>query len=171
MISVAASYLLRDTDPVIDIRLASEEDYGPLFTLQRAAFVDEARIYGTPFVPSLDETFDEFTVRLGVSTSWVAQLERRIVGAVSLRRYREGGPDVERLMVAPDCRGMGIASSLLSTLERYAASSGETHLQLIVGDLADDNRSIYRHLGWVSQHSHQLEGREHVLLHSLRKTL
>ncbi len=74
-------------------------------------------------------------------------------------------------MVAPDCRGMGIASSLLSTLERYAASSGETHLQLIVGDLADDNRSIYRHLGWVAQHSHQLEGREHVLLHSLRKTL
>jgi hypothetical protein len=29
----------------------------PSFTLQRASFVDEARIYETPFVPALDETF------------------------------------------------------------------------------------------------------------------
>ena len=83
-----------------------------MFTLQRAAFVDEGRLYGTPDVPALIETKVEFTARLAKSQSWVAVDQRRIVGAVSLRVYR-GAPDVERLMVAPDRRSEGIASKLL----------------------------------------------------------
>lgn len=95
------------------IRRLDSADYGQVFTLQRASFVDEARIYETPFVPALDETFDEFIARMDASTSWVAAHDGRIVGAISLRTYRRGIPSVERLMVAPDCRGQGISSVLL----------------------------------------------------------
>ena len=45
------------------IRRLDSAEYGQVFTLQRASFVDEARIYETPFVPALDETFDEFITR------------------------------------------------------------------------------------------------------------
>lgn len=155
---------------MIEIRPSAERDYGALLTLQRAAFVDEARIYNTPFVPSLDETFDELTTRMNETTSWVAELDGRIVGAVSLRNYRDGGPDVERLMVAPDRRGMGISSMLLAALERHAVDQGHHQLQLIVGDLAADNRAIYNHLGWTEQYSHRLQGADHVLLHTMSKT-
>lgn len=156
---------------MIDIRSATVQDYGPVLTLQRAAFVDEARIYETPFVPSLDETLDELTTRMESSTSWVAELNGRIVGAVSLRNYRDGGPDVERLMVAPDCRGQGISRQLLATVEEQAIRSGFAELRLIVGDLATDNRALYNHLGWVEQFSHPLEGAQHILLHTMTKRL
>jgi len=153
------------------IRAVTLADYGAVFSLQRAAFVDEARIYGTPFVPALDETLGELSERMETSESWVALHDGRIVGAVSLRDYRVGGPDVERLMVAPDRRGTGLSRRLLRAAEEHAAADGHRRLQLIVGDLAIDNRAIYRHLGWVEQSTEPLVGFEHVILHTMTKEL
>ncbi len=153
------------------IRSLTSTDYGQVFTLQRAAFVDEARLYETPYVPALDETFEELTSRLEASNSWVATLGERIVGAISLRKYRDGVPDVERLMVAPDCRGQGIASVLLNSAEDHAREQGHEVVQLIVGDLATDNRALYRHLGWVERSTETLAGFDHVVLHTMTKPL
>ena len=153
------------------IRPVEPNDFGEVFTLQRSAFVDEARLYETPFVPALDETFDAFTARMQSSSSWAAVQANRIVGAASLRNYRDGVLDVERLMVAPDCRGQGIASVLLRVLEDAARAAGHRSLQLIVGDLALDNRSIYSHLGWTEIRSERLDGFEHVVLHTMSKPL
>jgi GNAT superfamily N-acetyltransferase len=153
------------------IRPLSSADHGEVFTLQRAAFVDEARLYETPSVPALDETLEELTSRLEASTSWVATLGERIVGALSLRNYRDGIPDIERLMVAPDCRGQGIASVLLNTAEDHAREQGHQVLQLIVGDLATDNRALYRHLGWVQRSTKRLAGFDHVVVHTMTKQL
>ena len=61
----------------MQIRRLSVDDIGAVFTLQRAAFVDEARLYDTPFVPALDETLDELTARLDQSESLVAVDEGR----------------------------------------------------------------------------------------------
>lgn len=146
-------------------------DYGEAFTLQRAAFVDEARIYGTPFVPALDETFDEFSTRLDDSVSWAALLGARIVGAVSLRSYRPGGPDVERLMVAPDCRRQGIASILLTVAEDHARDAGYDSMQLIVGADATTNRSMYKALGWIESDGTPLEDFPKVVVHTMTKHL
>ena len=151
------------------IRPAIPGDRGALFTLQRASFVDEARLYETPFVPALDETFDQFNRRHDASLTWVAEFDGRIVGAVSLRDYRPGGPDVERLMVAPDCRGQGISSVLLRVVEDHAHANGVEALQLIVGAVAEQNREIYRHLGWEEGEHTPLAGFEHVILVSMSK--
>lgn len=153
------------------IRAVEPSDLGEVFTLQRAAFVDEARLYETPFVPALDETFEDFTQRMASSTSWAAIHGNRIVGAVSMRTYRRGIPDVERLMVAPDCREQGISAVLLQVVEDTARSAGHQSLQLIVGHVATNNRAIYGHLGWVEESSENLVGFEHVLLHTMVKTL
>jgi len=92
------------------IRSAVPADTGEIFTLQRAAFVDEAWVYGTADVPSLTETLADTEARLAWSFTLVGTEAQRLVGAVSLRSYRPGGPDVERLMVAPDRRGAGLAA-------------------------------------------------------------
>ena len=152
------------------IRPVEPTDLGEIFTLQRAAFVDEARLYETAFVPALDETVDEFTERMQASNSWAAMQGNRIVGAVSLRTGRCGVANVERLMVAPDCRGQGISSVLLQVVEDAARLAGRQSLQLTVGELATNNRAIYRHLGWVEESSEYLVGFEHVLLHVMVKT-
>lgn len=109
----------------VRIRSAVSADYGEIYTLQLAAFVEEGRLYETPDVPALNETLNEFTTRLSMSDSWVAIDQQRIVGAVSLRAYR-GIPDVERLMVAPDRRNEGISSKLLKTVELAAIDAGHS---------------------------------------------
>lgn len=152
------------------IRPVVSTDYGEIFTLQRAAFVDEGRLYGTPDVPSLNETLDELAARLSMSDSWVAIDQERIIGAVSLREYR-GAPDVERLMVAPDRRGEGISSRLLKVAELAAIEAGHSSLQLIVGDLAVDNQRIYEHLGWRITNTFNLAEYEQVVLHNMTKKL
>ena len=150
------------------VRVATAADYGEVFSLQRAAFVDEARLYETPDVPALSETLDECVARLDSSTTWVAVDGHRIVGAVSMRRYR-GAPDVERLMVAPDRRGEGVAILLLDALAAHARAGGERLLQLIVGAVAIDNQAIYRHLGWEQVSTSPLDGHPTVLLHTMQK--
>lgn len=152
------------------IRSAESTDYGEIFTLQLAAFVDEARLYGTPDVPALNDTMDEFSKRLSMSDSWVAIDKTRIVGAVSLRAYR-GIPDVERLMVAPDRRGEGISSELLNVVELAAIDAGHSSLQLVVGDLAVNNQRIYEHLGWQRTNTYHLVEYEQVILHIMTKNL
>jgi tRNA (guanine37-N1)-methyltransferase len=152
------------------IRRVMAADHGEMFTLQRAVFVEEGRLYGTLDVPSLNETLVEFVARLDESESWVALDNYRIVGAVSLRTYR-GVPDIERLMVAPDRRGIGISSKLLEVAERAAIDAGYLSLQLVVGDLAVENQNIYEHLGWRRTNTFRLEEYEHVILHSMTKEL
>jgi len=74
-------------------------------------------------------------------------------------------------MVAPDCRGQGIASVLLQAVEDAAREAGHRSLQLIVGDLATANRAIYGHLGWTEVASEHLEDFEHVVVHTMAKPL
>ena len=155
---------------MLTIRPAVTKDYGEIMTLQRASFVDEARLYGTPDVPALNESAQELSDRLAKSRTWVAIDQTRIIGAVSLRAYR-GDPDIERLMVAPDRRGEKISSQLLAAAEHAAIKSNIRSLQLIVGDLAVDNQRIYAHLGWHRVSSFQLAGYEGVLLHNMAKCI
>lgn len=152
------------------IRAAESTDFGEMYTLQLAAFVDEARLYGTPDVPALRDSIEEFTERLSKCDSWIAIDQKRIVGAVSLRTYR-GIPDVERLMVAPDRRGESISTALLNVVEQSAIDAGHTSLQLVVSDLAVNNQRIYEHLGWRKSNTYHLEGNERVILHDMLKKL
>ena len=103
--------------------------------------MDEARLYGTPDIPALNQKFDVFVNRLDESKSWIAVDRNRIVGVVSLRRYR-GDPDVERLMVAPYRRGEGTSTLLMHALERESYKLGHRALQLIVGVTAIENQLI-----------------------------
>lgn len=43
---------------------ADDGDAGELLTLQRAAFVTEAQVYGDPRLPALTETLDELRAAL-----------------------------------------------------------------------------------------------------------
>lgn len=152
------------------ITTATSADHGEIFTLQRAAFVDEGRLYQSLDVPALSETLTEFKARLEQSRSWIAVEQNRIIGAVSLRTASRIA-NLERLMVAPDRRGEGISSTLLKVVERAAIEAGHSSLQLVVGDLALDNQQIYEHLGWRRCNSFHAEGYQHVILHHMSKDL
>lgn len=76
-------------DPVplceVVIAPAVAEDAGELLTLQRAAYVTEARIYGDPELPALIQTLPELQAELATATALKATAGHRIIGAVRAR--------------------------------------------------------------------------------------
>ena len=128
-----------------DIRV---EDAGEVLTLQRAAFVQEALIYGTPSLPPLTQTLDELVHELRDNLGCVAHDGPRLVGAI---RARLDGPLllVGRIAIAPDQQGGGIGSRLLAAVEDRGRAAGATEAELFTGSLSIANLRLYERLGYI----------------------
>ena len=163
---------MTDSESALQIRLVGPDETGAVWSLQRAAFVDEALLYGTPEVPALLDTHDDVSRRIAASDFTLVGIEAdRIVGAVSVRDYRPGGTDIERLMVAPDCRLRGIAGELMAAAEAAIRLSGAERVQLIVGELAVDNQRLYERLGYRAEDRFPLESHPLVIVITMGKSL
>ncbi|HWI30600.1 MAG TPA: GNAT family N-acetyltransferase [Microbacterium sp.] len=129
----------------LEIRPISPEDAGEVLTLQRAAFVQEALIYGTPDMPPLTQTLEELEAELVSNEGCVALIGPRMVGAV---RARVDGDLllVGRLAIAPDMQGRGIGSRLLAAVEERS-DAGEA--ELFTGSLSEANLRLYEREGYV----------------------
>jgi ribosomal protein S18 acetylase RimI-like enzyme len=127
-------------------RVIGSEHAGEVLTLQRAAFVAEARLYGTAEIPPLVETLDELRRELATTVTMGAWLGSRLVGAA---RLTLDGPIgwISRVAVAPDQQGQGIGSRLLATLEA-AAPSQVRRFQLAAGHRSSDNLAMYERRGY-----------------------
>ena len=128
-----------------DIRI---EDAGEVLTLQRAAFVQEALIYGTPDMPPLTQTLDELVHELHENLGLVALVGPRMVGAV---RARLDGSLmlIGRLAIAPDRQGDGIGSRLLGAVEERGLRAGADEAELFTGSLSEANLRLYEREGYV----------------------
>ena len=122
------------------------KDAGEVLTLQRAAFLAEAQLYGTTDIPPLRESFDEVRREIEATYSLGAFRGTRLVGAL---RLTVDGPVgwISRVAVAPDEQGRGIASHLLSDVERAAPPTVE-EFRLGAGAKSTRNRSMYEHRGY-----------------------
>ena len=82
---------------------------------------------------------------------WVAEFDGTIIGSVQLEGCRkENGrhrAEVQKLLVHSACRGRGVATRLMRTVEAFAKADGRTLLVLDTqaGSVAE---AVYRHLGW-----------------------
>src|SRR5580704_6260855 len=122
-------------------RVIGPEHAGEGLTVQRAAFVAEARLYGTTEIPPLVETLDEVRRELATTVTIGAWRGSRLVGAA---RLTLDGPIgwISRVAVAPDQQGQGIGSGLLATLEA-AAPPQVRRFQLAAGHGSSDNLAMY----------------------------
>lgn len=130
------------------VRPIRPEDAGEVLTLQRAAFVQEALIYGTVDMPPLTQTLGEVEAELAHNLGCVAVRGSRLVGAVRARR--DGALLlVGRLAIAPDQQGGGIGTTLLHAVERRGLDAGATEAELFTGSLSEANLRLYRREGYV----------------------
>ena len=135
-------------------------DAGEVLTIQRAAFVSEAIIYGNPDMPPLRQTLEELEAELQTARGWVARLGARLVGAIRVRED-DGLLLVGRIAIAPDQQGSGIGRTLLETAE---AHSDATEAELFTGSLSEANIRLYESCGYVETQRVPGDGSEEVYL-------
>ncbi|WP_312678587.1 GNAT family N-acetyltransferase [Microbacterium sp.] len=131
----------------IQLRPIRETDAGELLTLQRAAFVQEARIYGSVDMPPLTQTLAEVQAELADNLGQVALDGARMVGAVRARRDGDLLL-IGRLVIAPDRQGEGIGSRLLAAVEKAGRDAGASTAELFTGSLSEANLRLYKREGY-----------------------
>ena len=117
---------------------------GEVLTVQRAAYVTEAQLYGDPGIPPLTETLEQVTAVVAAGAVLTATLGPRVVGAVR-GVLADGVLSVGRLVVSPDQRGRGIGTALLTAVERMP---GAHRAELFTGVASEGNRRLYERLGY-----------------------
>lgn len=139
----------------------TETDAGEVMTLQRAAFVSEAQIYGSADMPPLTQTLAEVQAELRAGSGLTARIGGRLVGAI---RYVEddGVLLVGRIAIAPDMQGEGIGRTLLDAAEKQSTAEVA---ELFTGSLSEANIRLYEACGYrESQRIPEGDGTEQVFL-------
>ncbi|WP_193598398.1 GNAT family N-acetyltransferase [Microbacterium sp. YJN-G] len=150
-----------DDDDLV-IAAISPDDAGEVMTLQRAAFVSEAQIYGSVDMPPLTQTLEAVRAELTDCAGWTARIGGRLVGAI------RGSLDgdlllIGRIAIAPDMQGEGIGRRLLEVAEQR---SGAAAAELFTGSRSEANLRLYESCGYrVSERVPQDDGTEQVFLH------
>ncbi|WP_173526302.1 GNAT family N-acetyltransferase [Nonomuraea antri] len=149
----------------MQIERAVAADAGEILTLQRAAYVSEAQLYGDPYIPPLVESLEQ--VRKAIETSMVLKAadQGRVVAAV---RGQLAGATclVGRLVVAPDRQGQGLGTALLTALHEHVPQA--TAFDLFTGHLSDGNLRLYRRLGYRETRRERMD--DHLTLIHLRRS-
>jgi GNAT superfamily N-acetyltransferase len=127
-------------------------DAGELLTLQRAAFVPEARAHHTLDLPPLLESFDQVhtVLRDPACLVWGFRDGGRLVAAVRIRVAGAVG-EVGRLVVAPDQQSQGLGSALMIAAEERLPR-GVTLLRLFTGEHSAGPLRMYPRLGYHETH-------------------
>jgi predicted N-acetyltransferase YhbS len=147
---------------------AGPADAGEILTVQRAAYVAEAQLYGDPFIPPLVESFGQIrTVLAGDAIVLKAVLDGRIVGAVRAQ-FSDRTCLIGRLVVAPDQQERGLGTRLMRAVEEAITGRADACM-LFTGHLSDRNLRLYRRLGFTETHRERIAA--HLTLVHLRKTL
>lgn len=135
-------------DDDLEVRPIRPEDAGEVLTLQRAAFVSEALIYGTPHMPALTQSLESLTAELEENLGCVAVRGTRMVGAA---RAQLSGDLllIGRIVVAPDQQGTGVGSRVLAALEQRGRAAGAAEAELFTGSLSEANLRLYQREGYV----------------------
>ncbi|WP_433324828.1 GNAT family N-acetyltransferase [Spirillospora sp. CA-294931] len=156
------------TEQAVAIERAGPADAGEILTVQRAAYVAEAQLYGDPFIPPLVESFEQLGKLLTGDAVVLKAVEAgRLVGAVRAQ-FSEHTCLVGRLVVAPDTQGRGIGGRLMRALETEVAGRVDACV-LFTGHLSDGNLRFYRRLGYAETHRERVAA--HLTLVHMRKPL
>ncbi|WP_067462691.1 GNAT family N-acetyltransferase [Actinomadura macra] len=156
------------SDATVVIGRAGPEDAGELLTVQRAAYVTEAQLYGDPFLPPLVESLDQLGKALaGDAVVLKAMLDGRLVGAVRAQ-FSDHTCLIGRLVVVPDMQSRGIGADLMRALEREVVGRADACV-LFTGHLSEPTLRLYRRLGYAETHRERIAA--HLTLVHMRKPL
>jgi ribosomal protein S18 acetylase RimI-like enzyme len=132
----------------VQIRALGADRAGEVMTVQRAAYLVEARRYGAWDLPPLVEALAQIQDHISSGQPALGAFDgHRLVGSV--RGNVDGDRmEVARLSVAPDQQGRGIGRRLLDAAAG-AAPDGVDVLWLFTGARSEENIRLYESAGFV----------------------
>jgi GNAT superfamily N-acetyltransferase len=145
----------------VTISRMQASDAGEILTIQRAAFVSEALIYGDPDMPPLVQTLEELRAEIEDGDGWVARVGPRLVGVLRCRETDELLL-IGRIAIAPDMQGSGIGRALLEAAERHSLAP---EAELFTGSLSEANLRLYERCGYrITERVDNGDGTEQVFM-------
>lgn len=142
-----------------EIRKASPSDAPEIASVLAEAFAEYKSLYTakayaatTPDSSAIKKRFDE-------GTTWVAAIEGKIVGTVSVVPENES-LYIRSMAILPAARGSGIGERLLARIEDFAAANGYRRLYLSTTPFLHRAIRLYEKLGFetTDQPPHELYG-------------
>lgn len=136
-----------------EIRLAKPGDEAGIAEVLREAFTvvqehysEDAFAIVTPSAEIVASRFDE-------GPMWVANIDCRIVGTVSVTILPDEGLYIRSMAVRPDAQGLGIGHKLLDAINAYAITTGETRAFLYTTYFTPGAKEMYEKHGfaWVRE--------------------
>lgn len=134
------------------VAVLTADDAGEALTVQYAAYLTEARRYGTTEIPPLRETAAGLAADLGRPDvrAFGAWAGARLVGSVRLRGEGigtgSGCAELARYSVAPDAQGHGVGRALMERAHAELAAGDVSWL--VTGARSDENLRLYRRAGY-----------------------
>ena len=110
------------------------------------------RLFRTPPGCGVPIWADDEAQGVGDLATWVARLDGRPVGCVSLRAPRDGYPagsvELKKLYLEADARGAGVARALLAAADDEARRLGFSSMVLQTGIRQPEAIGLYLATGW-----------------------
>ena len=136
--------------PAMTIRAATGADIPVMVELLRLLFSTEKDFV---FAPERQRRGLELLLAADQAQVLVAEILGEVVGMATgqlLISTAEGAPSlvVEDVVVAPNCRNMGVASALLTGLAEWGQEWGTNRMQLLADRTNSSALIFYRAKGW-----------------------
>lgn len=129
----------------ISIVRATPDDAAEILALQKLAYQSEAKLNDDWTIPPLTQTLPEITSEFETKVFLKAVCKEKIIGSV--RASTDSGTClIGRLIVHPDCRGKGIGTLLMASIEK--AFSDAERFELFTGTRSANNIRLYQKLGY-----------------------
>jgi DNA-binding MarR family transcriptional regulator/GNAT superfamily N-acetyltransferase len=136
------------------VTIAAEDPAAEAAQSCLARYYDELRErYGDRYEEGFDPTMSSLPnteeMRPPLGLMLVARMREVPIGCGVMRLHEGSPPELKRMWVAPDARGLGLGRRLLRELEAHAAASGATAVRLETNRTLTEAIELYRSSGYV----------------------
>jgi ribosomal protein S18 acetylase RimI-like enzyme len=128
------------------IERAEKRDLKNILSLQKIAYLSEAKIYNDYTIPPLVQTLNEIKEEFENHVFIKAVAENKIIGSVRAQMINSKTCYIGRLIVHPDFQNQGIGTQLMEKIEEIFNECEK--FELLTGHRSEKNRHIYEKRGY-----------------------